>query len=198
MIRANNQAVSRSTSRLPALCTFFFAFALSAAAAQEDYRNLDAGRPIAVEDAQPVEFRAFEAQFGIPRFTRERKGDWLYAIEREFKFGFWKNYQFGLSSQFVIARRDRAGAGVVFHPDPVALEVVKAFVLLKDSYEPSDSLRRELLAFARVRLGAVVAPKEIQFVPTLPHTSSGKIMRRLLKAREMGLPEGDISTLEPS
>ncbi len=89
-----------------------------------------------------------------------------------------------------------AEAGVIGKPDPVAMEVVKAFVLLKDGYKPSDSLRRELLGFARVRLGAVVAPKEIEFVKTMPHTSSGKIMRRLLKAREMGLPEGDISTLE--
>jgi acetyl-CoA synthetase len=91
-----------------------------------------------------------------------------------------------------------AEAGVIGKPDPVALEVVKAFVLLKDGYKPSSSLRRDLLAFARTRLGAVVAPKEIEFVSALPHTSSGKIMRRLLKAREMGLPEGDISTLEPN
>ena len=89
-----------------------------------------------------------------------------------------------------------AEAGVIGKPDPVALEIVKAFVLLKDGYKPSSALRRELLAFARTRLGAVVAPKEIEFVSALPHTSSGKIMRRLLKAREMGLPEGDISTLE--
>lgn len=89
-----------------------------------------------------------------------------------------------------------AEAGVIGKPDPVAMEVVKAFVLLKDGYEPSASLKRELLGFARVRLGAVVAPKEIEFVSSLPHTRSGKIMRRLLKAREMGLPEGDISTLE--
>ena len=91
-----------------------------------------------------------------------------------------------------------AEAGVIGKPDPIAMEVVKAFVLLKDGYKPSDSLRRELLGFARSRLGAVVAPKEIEFVITLPHTRSGKIMRRLLKAREMGLPEGDISTLEAS
>jgi len=89
-----------------------------------------------------------------------------------------------------------AEAGVIGKPDPVAMEVVKAFVLLKDGYKPSVSLKRELLGFARVRLGAVVAPKEIEFVTALPHTRSGKIMRRLLKAREMGLPEGDISTLE--
>ena len=59
-----------------------------------------------------------------------------------------------------------------------------------------EELRRDLLAFARTRLGAVVAPKEIAFAASLPKTRSGKIMRRLLKARELGLPEGDISTLE--
>ena len=89
-----------------------------------------------------------------------------------------------------------AEAAVIGKPDPVALEVVKAFVSLKDGYEPSEQLRRELLGFARSRLGAVVAPKEIDFLASLPKTRSGKIMRRLLKARELGLPEGDISTLE--
>ena len=89
-----------------------------------------------------------------------------------------------------------AEAGVIGKPDPVAMEVVKAFVILRDGFEPGESLRRDLLGFARARLGAAVAPKEIEFVATLPHTRSGKIMRRLIKAREMGLPEGDISTLE--
>jgi acetyl-CoA synthetase len=89
-----------------------------------------------------------------------------------------------------------AEAAVIGKPDPVAGEVVKAFVALKDGYEPGEALSRELLALARTRLGAVVAPKEIAFLPTLPRTRSGKIMRRLLKARELGLPEGDTSTLE--
>jgi acetyl-CoA synthetase len=74
--------------------------------------------------------------------------------------------------------------------------VVKAFVSLKPGFEPDEALRRALQGWARQRLGAVVAPKEIAFLPTLPHTRSGKIMRRLLKARELGLPEGDTSTLE--
>jgi len=91
-----------------------------------------------------------------------------------------------------------AEAGVIGKPDPVALEVVKAFVSLKDGYAPDETLRRDLLGFARARLGAVVAPKEIAFLPALPRTRSGKIMRRLLKARELGLPEGDTSTLEPT
>ena len=89
-----------------------------------------------------------------------------------------------------------AEVGVIGKPDPVAGEVVKAFVALKAHCEPSDALRRELLGFARKRLGAVVAPKEIDFVVSVPKTRSGKIMRRLLKARELGLPEGDTSTLE--
>ena len=89
-----------------------------------------------------------------------------------------------------------AEAGVIGKPDPVAFEVVKAFVALNAGYVPSEALRRELLAHARSRLGPAVAPKEIAFVPGLPRTRSGKIMRRLLKARELGLPEGDLSTLE--
>ncbi|MBN1205399.1 MAG: acetate--CoA ligase [Myxococcaceae bacterium] len=89
-----------------------------------------------------------------------------------------------------------AEAGVIGRPEPVIGELVKAFVSLKEGFTPGEALRRELLAHARTRLGAVVAPKELEFVPTLPRTRSGKIMRRLLKARELGLPEGDTSTLE--
>jgi acetyl-CoA synthetase len=91
-----------------------------------------------------------------------------------------------------------AEAGVIGKPDPVVGEVVKAFVSLKKDFAPSEELKLQLLAHARKRLGAAVAPKEIDFAGTLPRTRSGKIMRRLLKARELGLPEGDISTLETS
>ncbi len=89
-----------------------------------------------------------------------------------------------------------AEAAVIGTPDPVAGELVKAFVALKSGYPPDEALRRDLLGFARTRLGAVVAPKSIAFLPAIPRTRSGKIMRRLLKARELGLPEGDTSTLE--
>jgi acetyl-CoA synthetase len=89
-----------------------------------------------------------------------------------------------------------AEAGVIGKPDPVAGEVVKAFVTLKKGWEPNPALIKDLLAHARVRLGAAVAPKEIEIVDSVPRTRSGKIMRRLLKARELGLPEGDVSTLE--
>ena len=89
-----------------------------------------------------------------------------------------------------------AEAAVIGKPDPVAMEVVKAFVALNAGREESEALRREILGFARSRLGAAVAPKEIDFIDSVPKTRSGKIMRRLLKARELGLPEGDISALE--
>jgi len=89
-----------------------------------------------------------------------------------------------------------AEAGVIGIPEPTAGEMVKAFVALKNGVEASEALRKELLGHARARLGPAVAPKEIAFRQHLPKTRSGKIMRRLLKARELGLPEGDISTLE--
>ncbi len=89
-----------------------------------------------------------------------------------------------------------AEVGVIGKPDPIAGQIVKAFVALKPGTEPSEETRRELLGLARKRLGSAVAPKEISFLDGLPKTRSGKIMRRLLKARELGLPEGDTSTLE--
>lgn len=89
-----------------------------------------------------------------------------------------------------------AEAGVIGIPDLLAGETVKAFVALKSGIEATEELEKELKGFARKHLGAAIAPKEIAFRQNLPKTRSGKIMRRLLKARELGLPEGDISTLE--
>ncbi|MDA8230238.1 MAG: acetate--CoA ligase [Magnetospirillum sp.] len=89
-----------------------------------------------------------------------------------------------------------AEAAAIGVPDPLSGEAVKAFVALKPGHAPGEALRDELLAHGRKRLGAAVAPKCLDFRDELPRTRSGKIMRRLLKARELGLPEGDISTLE--
>jgi acetyl-CoA synthetase len=89
-----------------------------------------------------------------------------------------------------------AEAGVIGLPDAVAGEAVKAFIALKDGAEASDALALELIGFARKRLGAALAPRGIAFRAELPRTRSGKLMRRLLKARELGLDEGDTSSLE--
>ena len=89
-----------------------------------------------------------------------------------------------------------AEAAAIGIPEPTAGEVVKALVALKPGFTADEALRKALLAHARKRLGPAVAPREIDFRANLPKTRSGKIMRRLLRARELGLPEGDLSTLE--
>jgi acetyl-CoA synthetase len=89
-----------------------------------------------------------------------------------------------------------AEAGMIGKPDDFAGQIIKAFVALKPGYTAGDALRKELIGFARTRLGPAVAPREVEFVADLPKTRSGKIMRRLLRARELGLPSGDLSVLE--
>jgi len=91
-----------------------------------------------------------------------------------------------------------AEAAVIGKPDPMIGEVVKAFIVLKSGNTASENLKLDIIAHARKKLGAAVAPKELAFVDNLPKTRSGKVLRRLLKARELGLPEGDLSTLEQS
>jgi len=89
-----------------------------------------------------------------------------------------------------------AEAAVIGLPDERAGEIVKAYVTLKRGNVPSDSLCKNVLGFARKRLGAAIAPRQVEIRADLPRTRSGKIMRRLLKAHELGLPEGDLSSLE--
>ena len=89
-----------------------------------------------------------------------------------------------------------AEAGVIGLPDPVAGEIVKAFVTLEKGATGDDKLALQLISFTRRRLGAALAPRVIEFHDELPRTRSGKIMRRLLKARELGLAESDTSALE--
>ncbi|TPG88367.1 acetate--CoA ligase [Brevibacillus laterosporus] len=89
-----------------------------------------------------------------------------------------------------------AEAGVIGKPDPVRGEVIKAFIALRDGYEPSDKLMDDIKRFVKEGLAAHAAPREIEFRDKLPKTRSGKIMRRVLKAWELGLPTGDLSTME--
>jgi acetyl-CoA synthetase len=89
-----------------------------------------------------------------------------------------------------------AEAGVIGKPDEERLEVIKAFISLKQGFIQSDALKTEIQQYVRGHLAAHAYPREIEFIESLPKTRSGKIMRRLLKARELGLDEGDTSTLE--
>ncbi|MCA0171554.1 acetate--CoA ligase [Bacillus sp. RAR_GA_16] len=89
-----------------------------------------------------------------------------------------------------------AEAGVIGKPDPVRGEIIKAFIALRDGHEPSDELMEEIRNFVKKGLAAHAAPREIEFRDKLPKTRSGKIMRRVLKAWELDLPTGDLSTME--
>ena len=87
-------------------------------------------------------------------------------------------------------------AAVIGKPEPLIGELVKAFLVIKSGFVADEKLKADIIAFARKKSGPAIAPKEITFAENLPKTKSGKILRRLLKARELGLPEGDTSTLE--
>ena len=87
-------------------------------------------------------------------------------------------------------------AGVIGKPDPVRGEIVKAFITLKKEYEPSEELTEDIRKFVKEGLAAHAAPREIEFKDKLPKTRSGKIMRRVLKAWELNLPEGDLSSMD--
>jgi acetyl-CoA synthetase len=89
-----------------------------------------------------------------------------------------------------------AEAGVIGKPDPVRGEIIKAFVALRSGYEASEELKEEIRQFVKKGLAAHAAPREIEFRDKLPKTRSGKIMRRVLKAWELNLPTGDLSTME--
>jgi acetyl-CoA synthetase len=89
-----------------------------------------------------------------------------------------------------------AEAGVTARPDPVRMEVIAAFVVLRQGHTPSDSLKAELLDAVRHELGPVAVIGDLNFVNVLPKTRSGKIMRRVLKAVTLNADPGDISTIE--
>jgi acetyl-CoA synthetase len=89
-----------------------------------------------------------------------------------------------------------AESAVVAKPDEVNMEVVKAFVTLKPGFDPTSDLELDIMNFIRKRLSPLAMPQEIEYVPNLPKTRSGKIMRRVLRAKEWGEEIGDTSTLE--
>jgi acetyl-CoA synthetase len=172
----------------------------------------DPGEPgeLAIRTGWPSMFRTY---LGEPeRYARCFAGDWYLTgdlARRDREGYFWfvgrKDDLIKFSGHLIgpfevenvlMTHPAVAEAAVIGKPDPTAMEIVKAFVSLKPDHEPSEALRRDILAHARRRLGAVVAPREIELRESLPKTRSGKIMRRLLKAEETGAPVGDLSTLE--
>ncbi|MCD6523263.1 MAG: acetate--CoA ligase [Candidatus Diapherotrites archaeon] len=89
-----------------------------------------------------------------------------------------------------------AEAGVIGKPDALRGNIIKAFIVLRPGYQPSEELKKEIMEFVKTKLAAHAKPREIEFIDKLPKTRSGKIMRRVLKAKELGLPVGDLSTME--
>jgi acetyl-CoA synthetase len=96
----------------------------------------------------------------------------------------------------LVSHQSVAEAAVIGKPDPMKGNSIKAFVILRHDYKPSEKLTHDLIYHVRMTLGPIAVPHEIEFVDKLPKTRSGKIMRRVLKAKEMGIDPGDISTLE--
>ncbi len=96
----------------------------------------------------------------------------------------------------LVSHQSVAEAAVIGKPDPLKGNVIKAFVILRVGFSPSDKLKTDLVYHVRMTLGPIAMPSEIEFVDKLPKTRSGKIMRRVLKAQELGMDPGDISTME--
>ncbi len=96
----------------------------------------------------------------------------------------------------LVSHQAVAEAAVIGKPDPLKGNQIKAFVTLRVGHEPSERLKNELIYHVRITLGPIAMPAEIEFTDALPKTRSGKIMRRVLKARELGMDPGDLSTLE--
>ncbi len=173
-------------------------------------REPDVTGELAIRKGWPAMFRAY---LGEPqRYARCFSGDWYMTgdLVRQDRDGYvWfigRRDDLIKSSGHLIGPFEVenalmshpavAEAGVIGRPDPTAMEIVKAFVVLKRGRTEDETLRRDILAHTRRLLGAVLAPKELAFCDALPRTRSGKILRRLLRSRESGEPPGDLSTLE--
>ena len=177
-----------------------------------DWNELSAGKEghLAIKPGWPSMFKAY---WGNEELYKSRfKNGWYITGDRAKKDEDGYFHFIGRADDVIISSGHLIGpfevesvliehpavaeAAAIGKPDKMATEVVKVFVALNDGYEPSEELIIEIRQFARKKLTAYARPREIEFVDSLPKTRSGKIVRRLLKARELGLPEGDTSTLE--
>ncbi|MGR3218235.1 MAG: acetate--CoA ligase [Candidatus Anammoxibacter sp.] len=178
----------------------------------DDWNELGAGNEghLAIKPGWPSMFKAY---WGNEKLYKSRfKNGWYITGDRAKKDEDGYFHFIGRADDVIISSGHLIGpfevesvliehpavaeAAAIGKPDRMSTEVVKAFVALKDGYEPSEELIIDIRQFARKRLTAYARPREIEFVDSLPKTRSGKIVRRILKARELGLPEGDTSTLE--
>lgn len=139
-------------------------------------------------------------------------GDWYLSGDKAYEDGDGYFWFIGRADDVIKTSGERVGpfevesaliehpaiveAGVIGKPDPLRGEIIKAFIVLTGDTRPSEELQEDIRRFIKKRLAGHAYPREIEFVETLPKTRSGKIMRRVLKAREMGLPVGDTSALE--
>jgi acetyl-CoA synthetase len=96
----------------------------------------------------------------------------------------------------LVSHQAVAEAAVIGKPDPLKGNLIKAFVILRVGFHQSEKLKSDLIYHVRMTIGPIAMPSEIEFMDKLPKTRSGKIMRRVLKAKEMGIDPGDVSTLE--
>ena len=140
------------------------------------------------------------------------KGGWYFSGDRAFvdKDGYF--WFIGRADDVIKTSGERVGpfevesalvehpdiveAGVIGKPDPMRGEIIKAFVKLREGVKPSEKLKEQIQQFIKTHLAAHAYPREIEFIDKLPKTRSGKIMRRVLRSKELGLPIGDTSTLE--
>lgn len=165
---------------------------------------------LAVKKGWPAMMRGIWAD--DERYKRCFKGDWYVTGDTAYKDKDGYFWFLGRADDVIKTSGERVGpfevetaltdhpavieAGVIGKPDPERGEIIKAFVILAAGYKPSEELKKEIQQFVKNNYAAHAYPREIEFVLTLPKTRSGKIMRRVLKAKELGQPIGDLSTLE--
>lgn len=145
-------------------------------------------------------------------FIKGKKGKWYVSGDMAFKDKDGYFWFVGRDDDVIKTCGERVGpfevesalvehpavieAGVIGKPDPLRGEIIKAFVILKDNFQESEELKADIQNFVKKKLAGHAYPREIEIVKTLPKTRSGKIARRVLKAKELGIEVGDTSTIE--
>ncbi len=185
---------------------------IEAAIIDEDGRELPPETPgsLAIKPGWPAIFRT--VWHDEAKFQEYFAHDWFITGDRAYQDADGYFWFIGRADDVIKTAGERVGpfevesalvshpavteAGVIGKPDMVRGEIIKAFIVLAAGHEPSAELEDEIRKFVKTRLAGHAYPREIEFTDLLPKTQSGKIMRRVLKARELGLPVGDLSTLE--